>query len=273
MVLVAALLARQLFCAAGVVRGAVVVTPPLVESFELEERLAQRTGELIGLNGRVEQLRRVERALLSDHSFQRRVMQAQAAAAPRPDETRIAVADELHFDPRSSETAPAVVWRAPWYASVITMLDESPGLRRSVIWTSVAAVSLCVCFPACPRDGRDGTGDGDGGSGRSGNRFSGLSPSCRVGGTVAERGQGHPGAGMQGGHAPSRRRRPSRRKPSKGARAQALDDVSDAPSPTRGDCKASGVVRKSSTPVPQSGRLLLTTVPHRNASGGKGLPP
>ena len=134
-----------LFCAAGLF-ALVVVTPPLVESFELEERLAQRTGELIGLNGRVEQLRRVERALLSDHSFQRRVMQAQAAAAPRPDETRIAVADELHFDPRSSETAPAVVWRAPWYASVITMLDESPGLRRSVIWTSVALCLFAFVF-------------------------------------------------------------------------------------------------------------------------------
>lgn len=134
-----------LFCAAGLF-ALVVVTPPLVESFELEERLAQRTGELMGLNARVEQLRRVERALLSDHGFQRRVMQAQAAAAPRADETRIAVADELHFDPRSTETAPTIVWQAPWYAAAITMLDESPGLRRSVVWTSVVLCLFAFVF-------------------------------------------------------------------------------------------------------------------------------
>ncbi len=51
----------------------------------------------------------------------------------------------------------------------------------------------------------------------------------------------------------------ARRGLSERERVQAADNVSYAPSPTRGDCKASG---EFSTPVPQSGRPLLATVPH-----------
>ncbi len=57
---------------------------------------------------------------------------------------------------------------------------------------------------------------------------------------------------------------------SEGVTCPNADNVSYAPSPTRGDCKASG---ESSTPVPQSGRPLSATVPHGSASGGKGRGP
>ncbi len=83
-------------------------------------------------------------------------------------------------------------------------------------------------------------------------------------------GSGAPWGGSAEGQRPfARRRLHGRREMSEGARVR-CGRRAVCPSPTRGDCKASGWFEESSPLVPQSGRPLLTTVPRRGASGGKG---
>ncbi len=84
---------------------------------------------------------------------------------------------------------------------------------------------------------------------------------------LVHRVQGHPGGGSQGGNALLPAGGLAVERCSEGRRVQAADNVPYAPSPTRGDCRASG---ESSTPVPQRGHPSCTTVPHGSASGGKG---
>ncbi len=68
-----------------------------------------------------------------------------------------------------------------------------------------------------------------------------------------------PGGDLRRRRPPRAPEAPSRRTPAEGVWSSA-ENVSHAPSPTRGDPKASG---EFSTPAPQSGRPSLTTVPHR----------
>jgi len=87
-------------------------------------------------------------------------------------------------------------------------------------------------------------------------------------------GPGAPWWGVQRGLccflAPFARRRPVSSDTVGRSACPNADNVPDAPSPTRTDYEPSG---ESSTPIPQSGRPLLTTVPHGSASGGKGVRP
>ncbi len=71
----------------------------------------------------------------------------------------------------------------------------------------------------------------------------------------AHRGPGAPWSGGAEGRIPLARRRPSRRTLAEGALVKRADNVPDAPTSTRGDCKPRGEVGESSTLVPQRGCL------------------
>ncbi len=82
--------------------------------------------------------------------------------------------------------------------------------------------------------------------------------------------QGVPLVGSAEGQRPLARRRPSRREISEGVRVQARTPCRMPLTNPRGLQSERFDVRESSTPVPQNGRPLFTTVPHGSASGGKG---
>ncbi len=72
------------------------------------------------------------------------------------------------------------------------------------------------------------------------------------------------------GRRPFARRRPGSSRDIERSRCPIADNVPYAPSPTRVDCRTRG---ESSTPVPQNGRPLLTTVPHGSCLRRQGVTP
>lgn len=128
--------------------AAVVLSPPLVEAVHLEEAHARRLAALVELDAQVSQLRRMETALLSDKAFQRRVARTQFGSVDDEGEIRIALHDDLRFDPRATVDAPAPAWTPPWYAPLALEFGRSGELRRHCVWGAIAVCLFAfVCLP------------------------------------------------------------------------------------------------------------------------------
>ncbi len=131
---------------AGLLYGAVALSPRLAIQIELRQRYREGQIQLVQMEQQIAHLERVSQAIAQDTHFKEQLARVDFDAI-RPGEEVLAVDPSTAVDARLAIERPTLARPSrPWYGPLVTLVAESPRLRRGLLLGSATLILFSFGF-------------------------------------------------------------------------------------------------------------------------------